>query len=1069
MFLRSATVGLVLSAAICGACLGVTTAHAQYFGRNKVLYRTFQFKILRTEHFDVYYYPEEARIVDQAGRMAERWYARLSRVLGHDLSNRQALILYASHTHFEQTNAIPGELEEGTGGVTESLKRRIVLPVGASLAETDHVIGHELTHAFQYDMTGRSQGSQPAIQRLPLWFIEGMAEYMSIGPVDPHTAMWMRDAAYHNHLPTIEKLSDPHYFPYRFGHALWAYIGQRWGDRAVAEVMRSAARGGEVNLAFSSQLGMNSDSLSREWQRSLRALANQVPRRDPGQDGHALVKNRGDVGRYNLAPSVSPDGSRMMFLSERDLYTMDLYLADAHSGRILRKLTRATVDPHLQSLEFVSGSGAWSPDSRSFAFSTVRNGEASITVVNATSGRMTHAYQLPQVDEVLSLSWSPDGTTLAFSALVHGESDLYTLKLAGGEPERLTEDLYADLQPSWSPDGRTIAFSTERFSTNLDSLAVGSLRLATIEPATGTIRELPHIEGAKHINPQWSADGNSIYAVVDRGGISNVYRLDIASGDWSQVTTVSSGVSGITAYSPAFSVARDADRMVFAGYDNGTYNLYSVDSLSHRNTPLRDLPTPNPASLIADVPVEPPLPLAHRMAPPDSALKDRQPPMLIPRSRTSMFDDTSLPPVVTANDTSTAWRTRVAGPDAPRVATLIGDTRFGRTDTSSFQHSRYRPSLTLDKVSQVEVGFGSTGTGVAGVGGAALYWSDMLGDHNLDTYLQLSSDGSDFTRNIAAVADYTNLRSRLNWGFELSQLPYITRQITQDIDPVSGYLRQQDVRFWQTERRAAATIAYPFSRSERVEMSAGYQSLEFAAQVETRIINPDGTIQSDNTSNLQTGLPRVDLAVGNIAWVHDNSFFGGTSPIAGSRGRFSLEPVTGDLHYTGVLADWRSYLMPRKPWTIAVRGLHYGRYGSDAEAGVLSPLFLGYPNLVRGYDDGSFSLDEVSQSPTYGQLFGSRLAVGNIELRIPLVGAFGLFNTPGVPPVELAPFFDAGVAWNSGGSPSFSGSGHTGVTSQGLAMRANLFGFLIGELDYVHPNDRPGKSWYWQFSVQPGW
>src|SRR5678810_1414366 len=88
-----------------------------------------------------------------AARMAERWHARLERVLGHQLRGRQPLVLYASHPDFEQTNAIEGELGEGTGGVTEPLRRRIVLPLGGPLADTDHVIGHKLVHAFQFDMT----------------------------------------------------------------------------------------------------------------------------------------------------------------------------------------------------------------------------------------------------------------------------------------------------------------------------------------------------------------------------------------------------------------------------------------------------------------------------------------------------------------------------------------------------------------------------------------------------------------------------------------------------------------------------------------------------------------------------------------------------------------------------------------------------------------------------------------------------------------------------------------------------------------------------------------------------
>src|SRR5213079_824065 len=165
------------------------------FGRNAVQYKTFHFKILKTQHFDVYFYDDEADAATQAARMAERWYTRLSTVLLHQLSSRQPLILYSDHPDFEQTNVLGESPGEGTGGVTESLKRRIILPMGASLWETDHVIGHELTHAFQYDITGVGRSNMGSgLNRVPLWFIEGMAEYVSLGNVDPNTTMWMRDA-----------------------------------------------------------------------------------------------------------------------------------------------------------------------------------------------------------------------------------------------------------------------------------------------------------------------------------------------------------------------------------------------------------------------------------------------------------------------------------------------------------------------------------------------------------------------------------------------------------------------------------------------------------------------------------------------------------------------------------------------------------------------------------------------------------------------------------------------------------------------------------------------------------
>src|SRR5438552_6764374 len=168
---------------------------AQSFGRNAVQYETFHFKILKTQHFDIYFYDKEADLAAEAGRMAERWYTRLSTVLRHQLSGRQPLILYADAPDFQQTNVLGQQPGEGTGGITESLKRRIILPAGASLRETDHVIGHELTHAFQYDITGVGRGNMATgLNRVPLWFIEGMAEYVSLGHVDPDTTLWMRDA-----------------------------------------------------------------------------------------------------------------------------------------------------------------------------------------------------------------------------------------------------------------------------------------------------------------------------------------------------------------------------------------------------------------------------------------------------------------------------------------------------------------------------------------------------------------------------------------------------------------------------------------------------------------------------------------------------------------------------------------------------------------------------------------------------------------------------------------------------------------------------------------------------------
>jgi hypothetical protein len=125
-------------AAFCLALAFASPAGAQYFGRNKVQYKKLDFQVLKTEHFDIYFYPNEREGVDLAARMAERWHTRLQALFQHELSGRQPLILYASHSDFEQTNAISGELGEGTGGVTEPRPRsraaRTSIPSGLPTA-----------------------------------------------------------------------------------------------------------------------------------------------------------------------------------------------------------------------------------------------------------------------------------------------------------------------------------------------------------------------------------------------------------------------------------------------------------------------------------------------------------------------------------------------------------------------------------------------------------------------------------------------------------------------------------------------------------------------------------------------------------------------------------------------------------------------------------------------------------------------------------------------------------------------------------------------------------------------
>ncbi|NIP42584.1 MAG: peptidase S9, partial [candidate division Zixibacteria bacterium] len=276
----------------------------------------------------------------------------------------QPLILYANHADFQQTNVIPGIIQQGVGGVTEGLKNRVVIPLTGNYAENNHVIGHELVHAFQYDIM-KTRGGISQSARLPLWLVEGMSEYLSLGRQDALTAMWMRDAVLYEDLPSMSQLiRNREYFPYRFGHAVWAYIAGKWGDMAVPELFRAILTQG-WNKGFREVLGATPDSVAIEWKNA--TIARFGPEIEgktrPGDIGKAIVK---DDNGTNLSPVISPDGRYIALLSQRDLFSIDLYLVDAQTGEFIDELVSSNTDAHFDALRFMSSAGAWSPDSKKF-------------------------------------------------------------------------------------------------------------------------------------------------------------------------------------------------------------------------------------------------------------------------------------------------------------------------------------------------------------------------------------------------------------------------------------------------------------------------------------------------------------------------------------------------------------------------------------------------------------------------------------------------------------------------------------------------------------------------------
>jgi len=1084
-------------------CLGILAvavavlavpAEAQ-FGRNKVQYRAFDFEVIKTEHFDVYFYPQERQASMDAARMAERAYARLSRLLQHEFRERKPLILYASHSDFQQTNALAGFIGEGTGGVTEILKNRVILPFTGSYADFEHVLTHELVHAFQFDVLFRHgviAETSPSLGRIPLWFMEGMAEYLSIGRIDPHTASCVRDAALGGYIRSIAEMNRrDDYLSYRFGQSLWAFIGEKWGDEVVGILLQKVPRMG-LERAFASTLGLTLDELSNEWLTAVRSthLPELVQREGPDRFGTRLTEHDALYDPWYLAPALSPDGELVVYASQRDGFFVDLWLADARTGEVLDRLVKSSRSADFESLRYQSSAAAFSPDGRYVALAAQSRGRDALYIYDLERRRIRRRLTFP-INGINNPSWAPDGHRIVFAGLDGGLSDLFVTDL-DGNLERLTRDRYADLTPSWSPDGRRIAFTTDRGpATDMARLRYGNFRVALLEVATGRIELLPGQEEGKNLNPVWAPDGRSLAWVSDRTGVNDLYLFDLEQRELARVTNVLSGIIGTNHLTPVLSWARHAPRLVFVYFEDGGYNLYAVeDPRLLPRTPVRMAPAPAVAS--ASESAEP---ASHGTGPSLPGTNGATHPAAEPSPERPWEAADGFPESIYR--ASEAFRLSARPPggtdeegDGPlSVVALLDSADMALPDTSDFDVVDYDVSFSPDIVGRPTIGAsvgGYYGNGL--YGGSYISLSDMLGNHNVVLAGNINGSLSD----AVFYGGYAFLKRRVNWGASFQQVPFYRYRGLQSFELDHDGTSEEALAhiFLRDVIRSARGVAsYPFSQFRRAEigMSAVYFKRDYLLRGVFR----------------ESGRPvRRDDRIGDVvfyepsaALVFDNVIFGWTGPVMGRRYRIQLSRTLGDYAYDELFLDLRNYWNLDQALVLAGRFVALVRNGPDADR---FSLYWGGPYFIRGYDATSFDYDGpecagsgVAACPARDQLIGSSAAFMNLEVRFPVITELQLGFLGAFPPVDAVAFFDGGLAWDNQVCTTLSVDPTAGcpgarpvhvvwergegqdpylyrapLFSYGLGLRLNVF-YAILRLDYAFPLTRPDRSGVFSVSFGP--
>jgi WD40 repeat protein len=689
------------------------------------------------------------------------------------------------------------------------------------------------------------------------------------------------------------------------------------------------------------------------------------------------------------------------------------------------------------------------------------------------------------LEQVLSPTWSPDGRQLVMTGNVGGLTDLYLVNADGTGLRQLTKDRFGDMQPSWSPDGKTIAFASDR-DTDFEVLRLARWKISLLDLATGQVTEVPDQDGL-NINPQWAPDGRSIAFVSDRTGTANLFLYDLDAKEHFQLTNVVGAVNSQTEFSPAISWAHKADVLAFVYYEKGTNNVWSIrNPRLLRRQPFRA--TAPAATIAGGAPGTPGAPAAAGTPGTPTVSPTVQPPLPggtvaagAPAPGAPAIDTTPAsrslyrtPAATFRASAALAGGTARPGAAALSVTALLDSAALALPDTARFKDTRYRAGFQPEYIAQPQVGYGQNNFGQGVFGGTTIVLGDLLGNQQLAISGAVNGQISD----AMIFSSYTNLARRLQYTTGISQMPLYFLGSAPDIQEVPGGFIVTDNLQRFVQRDAFWRALYPFDRFTRLEAGARLSNISQSIVPIETFYNQAGIPIQQRRGGSRGGTGATMVAP-SFAFVRDNALFGYTSPIMGQRLRLEVEPQIGGWQWVNYTVDYRRYdPILFNFLTIATRFTSAITAGRDEG---LYPKYIGRPDFIRGYNrepyvEGCGAPGTTQLNCGALQLFGSRVAFANAEVRFPLIRRFDLGVLPiALPPIDALVFYDAGIAWTGQAprdrpdiqtqKPSLTRPDNYDLRTQrfplrsyGYGIRFNLFGFAILRWDYAWPVDTPGAK-----------
>jgi hypothetical protein len=589
-------IAIALTLALCAA----SPAAAQ-FGKNKIAYDKFDWKVYRSTHFTIYFYPSEQVSLAKVTSYAESAYDEISRALNFQIPKPINLIYYATHSDFEQTNTLLNFIPEGVGAFALPSRNRMVLPIDMSDEKLQQLIAHELTHVFQFEILFGGNYIRAATTNAPQWFTEGMASYFG-NDEDNKDRMVLRDAVLADQVPEIAQTGAiGGFFAYRFGHAVFDFIEAEWGKDSVRDFILEFRNqiGGNIEKVIRRAFNLSAEDFDVKFRRYLRQryLKILTEKGEPIDFGERfkLVEEPS----AELMPRAYPSGDFVAAISTlKD--DADVVVLSTVDRKLYRNLTKGyttkyeyIVSQWLTSAPVGGGDVAVAPDGNTVAVFARRERGRELLLLNALDGGIRERVEMPDLDQQLNPAFSPDGNTIVFRALKGGRADIWAYSMSSRNVTNLTDDDAFDLGPAYSPDGKWIYYSSVRGT---------KAKIFRFDPSSPGSRQQITYGDWNDEDVALTPDGKRVFFTSDRdGGIYNIYSINLETGETNLHTNVVAG-----AFSPTVFIGKDnTEKLVFSAYYKRRFTLYIADSKKTVRRLPELAPAVSPAGPESETPFQP--------------------------------------------------------------------------------------------------------------------------------------------------------------------------------------------------------------------------------------------------------------------------------------------------------------------------------------------------------------------------------------------------------------------------------------------------------------------------------